>query len=330
MYFERTDDSVTPASERVLPSSSSAVAKPKKGQTIANVVYEAAGPAVVSIRTQTGSGTGFLIDNEGTVVTNEHVIEEAGGTTVQVRFGTEGDVLRGRVRGADPSTDLAVIVIPPADIPKGVKPLKFANSDDVRVGDQVMAIGTPFGYDHTLTTGVVSSLDRRITAPNSYQIDGVIQTDAAINPGNSGGPLLDAAGNVVGVNSQIATGSQYSQGNVGIGFAVPSNSARVVVPQLRAGKTVEHAWLGVVTGPPESGSAGVQITSLTPGGPAAKDGLRVDDIVTAIDGQTLKSPTDLPEIINARQPRTAITLSVLRDDKRTSVKITLGVRPKNP
>jgi len=330
MYFERTDNSVTPASERALPSASSTVAKPKKGETIANVVYKAAGPAVVSIRTQTGSGTGFLVDKQGTVVTNDHVIEEAAGSTVQVRFGTEGDVLRGRIRGADPSTDLAVVVISASDIPKGVTPLKFADSDDVRVGDQVMAIGTPFGYDHTLTTGVVSSLNRQIQAPNRYQIDGVLQTDAAINPGNSGGPLLDAAGNVVGVNSQIATSSQYSQGNVGIGFAVPSNAARIVVPQLRDGKTVEHAWLGVVTQPPEGGSTGVQIASLSPGGPAATGGLRVHDVVTAIDGQKVKSPTDLPAIINGRQPRTAVTLSVVRNDKRTSVKITLGVRPKNP
>jgi putative serine protease PepD len=194
----------------------------------------------------------------------------------------------------------------------------------------VIAIGNPYGLDRTLTTGVVSSLGRNITAPNSFQIDGVIQTDAAINPGNSGGPLLDADGNVIGVNSQIATGSQYSQGNVGIGFAVPSNSARTVVPQLRAGKTVQHAWLGVETSAPRSGQAGVLVGGLPTGSPAARDGLRIGDVVTEIDGQKLKSPTDLPAIINGREPRTTVTLTVLRDNERKKVRVTLGVRPKNP
>lgn len=328
--LDNNDDGPVAVSKNALPSATTSAVKPTTGETIATSVYNAAAPAVVSIRTADGSGTGFLIDNSGTIVTNDHVIEEAQGGKVEVRFGTEGQIVSGKVAEADPSTDLAVVLISPGLVPKGAKPLKFADSDALRVGDQVIAIGNPFGLDRTLTTGVVSSLGRTLTAPNNYQIDNVIQTDAAINPGNSGGPLLDTAGNVIGVNSQIATGSQYSQGNVGIGFAVPSNMARIVVPQLREGKRVQHAWLGVETGPTETTSSsisGVRIGKLVAGGPASESALQVGDVVSAIDGQELKSPTDLPEIINNHSPGDDITLSVLRGSARKDIRVTLGVRP---
>jgi len=327
--LDATDDSpqVTTTTTNALPTASTSAIKPVSGETIATTVYNKVAPSVVSIRIGNGSGTGFLIDDKGTIVTNDHVIESTQGGNVEVRFGTEGKTISGKIAEADPSTDLAVVLIAPNEVPSNAKPLKFADSDSVRVGDQVIAIGNPFGLDRTLTTGVVSSLGRTLTAPNNYQIDNVIQTDAAINPGNSGGPLLNSDGNVIGVNSQIATGSQYSQGNVGIGFAVPSNMARVVVPQLREGKRVQHAWLGVETGPTETNVSGVRIGRLTAGGPAASSSLRVGDVVTAIDGKQLQSPTDLPAIINSHSPGDAIKLSVQRGSTQEEIRVTLGVRP---
>ncbi len=211
---------------------------PARGQTRAGAIYAQNSPAVVSIKTSGGSGTGFLIDKEGTLVTNDHVVDTS--TTVQVKFGTDGRTISGEVKGVDASSDLAVVHIDPSTIPAGVKPLQFADSSGVSVGDVAIAIGSPFGLDRTVTEGIVSSLGRTLTAPNGFQIDGVIQTDAAINPGNSGGPLLDDGGKVIGVNSQIATNG-LSAGNVGIRFAVPSSTVRQVLPGLKLGKTVSHA-----------------------------------------------------------------------------------------
>ena len=232
--------STTPVA--ALPSVGSKPITPTRGQTRAGTIYAQASPAVVSIRTSTGTGTGFLIDKAGTIVTNDHVVETA--KDVQVKFGTEGRTIQGAVKGVDPSSDLAVVHIEPSTIPSQTKPLEFADSRGVSVGDVAIAIGNPFGLDRTVTEGIVSSLGRTLKAPNGFQIDDVIQTDAAINPGNSGGPLLDDGGKVIGVNSQIATNG-VSSGNVGIGFAVPSNTVRQVVPGLKQGKTVSHAWLGV-------------------------------------------------------------------------------------
>src|SRR4051812_23975422 len=186
--------------------------KPTQGRTRAGTIYGMDSPAVVSLRTSEGSGTGFLIDPTGTLVTNAHVVGQANGITV--RFGQRGRNLSGQVLGSDPSSDLAVVKIDQGDVPSGVKPLKLADSRDVRVGDAVIAIGNPFGLDRTETQGIVSAVHRSIQAPNNFQIDDAIQTDAAINPGNSGGPLLDDTGRVIGVNSQIETSG--SQGNVGV------------------------------------------------------------------------------------------------------------------
>ena len=229
---------------------SSAAITPQKGQTRAGAVYAAASPAVVSIKTGSGAGTGFLVD-DGTIVTNAHVVSTS--DQVEVRFGTETNSIDGTVRGTDPSSDLAVVRIDPQDAPNGVKPLRLADSRNVRVGDVAIAIGNPFGLDRTATEGIVSGTGRQIQAPNGFSIDAVIQTDAPINPGNSGGPLLDDSGRVIGVNSQIETAG--SQGNVGIGFAVPSNAVRQVVPVLSRGGTVKRAYLGLTSGPASSSSA---------------------------------------------------------------------------
>jgi len=316
------------ASTQGLPASSANAARPTGGETVATAVFNEASPAVVSIRTTIGSGTGFLIDDKGTLVTNDHVVEGNTARTVHVRFGTDGKILSGTVLATDPSTDLAAVRINPSEIPAGVKPLHFADSDRLVVGATVLAIGNPFNLDRTLTTGVVSSLGRTIQAPNHFPIDNAIQTDAAINPGNSGGPLLNDQGNVVGVNSQIATASAISQGNVGIGFAVPSNTVRRVLPTLIGGKTFEHAWLGVTSGlPTRSTVAGAQIEALNPNGPAKAAGLRAGDVITAIDGRKLADPSLLSEIIDAKRPGQSAAITVDRAGTTKTIDVTLGTRP---
>jgi putative serine protease PepD len=311
-----------------LPAVSSKPITPTRGQTRAGTIYAQDSPAVVSIRTSSGSGTGFLIDGDGTLVTNDHVVESA--TSVQVKFGTDGRTLRGDVKGVDPSSDLAVVHIDPSAVPSGVKPLQFADSTGVSVGDVAIAIGNPFGLDRTVTEGIVSSLGRTLTAPNGFQIDGVIQTDAAINPGNSGGPLLDDGGKVIGVNSQIATNG-LSAGNVGIGFAVPSNTVRQVLPGLRLGKTVSHAWLGVHIEAPSglspSTPSGAAITSVTTGGPADDAGLQAGDIVTAVDGQPMYDSTDLSTYINSKAPGDKITMTVKRNGQTQKIDAVLADQP---
>jgi putative serine protease PepD len=285
---------------------------------------------VVSIRTSSGSGTGFLIDDKGTLVTNDHVVDTE--TTVSVRFGTDGRTLKGTVIGTDPSSDLAVVRIDTAGVPQGVKPLQFADSTGVSVGDVAIAIGNPFGLDRTITEGIVSSLGRTLQAPNHFQIDDVIQTDAAINPGNSGGPLLDDGGKVIGVTSQIAT-SAGGSGNVGIGFAVPSNTVRQVLPGLEQGRAVSHAWLGVEISPiitSSSAGSGAEISGVTVNGPAESAGLQVGDVVTEIDGRPIADPSALSAAINAKSPGDHITLTVQRNGSTAKVDVTLRARPKTP
>jgi putative serine protease PepD len=324
--LDNGDSSSKIARPAALPAVPSTPVKPSRGQTRAGAIYAQASPAVVSIRAGQGSGTGFLIDGAGTIVTNDHVVDT--NQTVQVKFGTDGRTLRGDVKGVDPSSDLAVVHIDPSSIPSGTKPLEFADSSGVSVGDVAIAIGNPFGLDRTVTEGIVSSLGRTLQAPNGFQIDDVIQTDAAINPGNSGGPLLDDGGKVIGVNSQIATNG-VTAGNVGIGFAVPSNTVRQVLPGLKDGRTVQHAWLGVEIAPTvtSSSTAGAQIASVTTGGPAESAGLQAGDVVTQIDGQHIDDSTDLSSYINSKAPEDKITLSVERNGQTQHVDVTLKNRP---
>jgi putative serine protease PepD len=307
-----------------LPAQASKPVTPPRGQTRAGAIYAMASPAVVSIRTQTGTGTGFLVDADGTLVTNDHVVDQA--KRVAVRFGTDGRTIQGDVRGTDPSSDLAVVHIDPASMPADARPLKFADSDNVRVGDVAIAIGNPFGLDRTATEGIVSSLGRTIQAPNGFQIDGVIQTDAAINPGNSGGPLLDDGGLVIGVTSQIAT-SGGNSGNVGIGFAVPSNTVRQVLPGLAAGKTVKHAWLGVESASATSSGGGAQVGTVVPGGPADDAGLQPGDVIRAVDGKPVNNSSDLSTIINGKAPGEHVSLTVDRGGQEQTIDARLRSRP---
>ena len=184
----------------------------------------------------TATGSGFVVDDDGTILTNAHVVDGADSVTVSFKDG--GKEIDADVKGVDSSTDLAVLKVDPSEV-DDLEVLPLGDSSTAEVGDPVIAIGNPFGYSRTVTTGIVSGLQREIEAPNGFQIANVIQTDASINPGNSGGPLLDADGRVIGINSQIATGG--GQGSVGIGFAVPVNTAKQLLPQLaRAGRSSGH------------------------------------------------------------------------------------------
>ena len=280
---------------------------------------------------QRAQGSGFVYDRDGTVVTNQHVVD--GASSVSVRF-WDGTAHQAEVVGTDPSTDLAVLKV---DAPESLlEPLALGDSSALDVGDAVAAIGSPFGLEGTLTTGVVSALHRQMTAPNNFTITDSVQTDAAINHGNSGGPLLDARGRVVGVNAQIESDSG---GNDGIGFAIPSNTVRSIVSQLLDTGTVEHAYLGIALVSVEDG---VAVTEVREGTPAARAGLRAStgtttidgdevptggDVIVALDGDPVTSSAELQSAIDAHQPGDSVTLTVLRDGDRRTVKVTLGTRP---
>jgi putative serine protease PepD len=219
------------------------------------------------------------------------------------------------------------VSIPKRAIPNGVKPLQFADSRNVRVGDMVIAIGNPFDLDRTATQGIVSALGRDIEAPNHYTINNVIQTDAPINPGNSGGPLLDNSAHVIGVNSQIATAG--SQGNVGIGFAVPSNTVRQVVPILKKGGTIKRAYLGVSTSSPDPGrgGTGAEVQELVPAGPGVRAGLRVGDVIKSVDGKRVADPSQLSNLVSSMKPGTTVDVVIDRGGATRTVHVTLGTRP---
>jgi putative serine protease PepD len=319
----------------------------------ASQIYESVADGVVEIavsgtagegpfgETVRGQGSGFVYDDQGHVVTNYHVVE--GATSVEVTL-ADGSSHPARVVGSDPSTDLAVLEV---DAPPGaLQPLAIGDSDALQVGEPVVAIGSPFGLDATVTSGIVSAVDRRITAPNGFAIDEAIQTDAAINKGNSGGPLLNSRAEVVGVNSQIET---ESGGNVGIGFAVPTSTVQEVVSQILETGSVEHAFLGVgvATVPADAAdelgaAAGVAVTEVRDGSPAAEAGLRpatgsrsVDgvpyptggDVVTAVAGTEIATAEELQDAIDEHAPGDQVDLTVVRGGETLTVTVTLGTRP---
>jgi S1-C subfamily serine protease len=294
----------------------------------AEVVRQTASPFDVFPQEQRGqsTGTGFVIDDDGSILTNAHVVE--GAQNVGVRF-SSGRTARARVRGTDPSSDVALLRVDPEGL--RLKPLALGTSRDVEVGDPTVAIGNPFGLDLTLTTGVISAKARRIEAPNGFQIEDVLQTDAAINPGNSGGPLIDAAGRVIGINSAIRTGGEGG-GSVGIGFAVPIDTAKRILPDLRRSGRVERAYLGVTTATvtPEANlraERGAFVQDVTPGGPAADAGLQPADIVVAIDGRAVRSSEDVGAAVDAHKPGDTIDVEVIRGGERETVEVELAQRP---
>jgi putative serine protease PepD len=296
----------------------------------ATQVYAQAKDSVANVKSRTAqgeaTGSGFVVSSQGLIVTNAHVVE--GATAVSVTVGG-GATHPATVVGRDESTDLAVLRVDDAGS-ETFAPLRFADSGRLEVGDTTYAIGNPFGLDHTFTSGVVSALDRQIDAPNGYAIDHVIQTDAPINPGNSGGPLLDDHGRVIGVNSQILNGGgSAANGNVGIGFAISSNTVRAIVGQLEATGHVEHAYLGVQLAPTERGT-GAQVAGLASGGPAEQAGLRTGDTISALDGTPVDGADALAAAIGAHKPGDDVRLTVERDGARQTLTITLGTQPHQP
>jgi putative serine protease PepD len=320
------DDDNSSGGLAALPAAPGGVAPDARARAVRQI-YATTRKSVVQVRVSeggaTGSGTGFVIDSNGTIVTNAHVV--SGASEVQVRFnngnGVDADVL-----GRDPSSDLAVVRVDSSHT-QDVKPLQLADSDSVRVGDLAVAIGYPLGLDETVTAGIVSAVNGSpIKAPNGFSIDNVIQTDAPINPGNSGGPLLDGAGRVIGVNSQIATAG--GGGNVGIGFAVPSNTVRQVVPRLRSGGSIQRPYVGISSIGSTVGQ-GALVASAVPGGPADRAGVLTGDLVTKVDGKTVRAPEDIATAIEARRPGDEIDLEVRRAGGERTLRVTLGTRPEN-
>lgn len=306
-------------------------------------LYNRVNPGVVSVYMTTGGGSGFVIDAEGYIVTNNHVIAEGGPITI--RF-ADGETKEAKLIGADPQADLALLKVEAA--PGELTVLTLGDSDAIQVGQFVVAIGSPFGLESTMTTGIVSGLSRSLPSDGtslttSYQIPSIIQTDAAINPGNSGGPLFNLAGEVVGVNTAIES---PVRANSGVGFAVPSNVVKTVIAQLREGGSVRYPWLGIAGGTltpdmaEEMGldrsTRGVLISQVTDGGPAASAGLRGGnadtglggDIITAVDGRVVDEFDDLlGYIVQQATVGQTIELSVLRNGQTEIVRVTLGERP---
>jgi putative serine protease PepD len=290
---------------------------------------------------QQASGSGFVYDENGDIVTNQHVVD--GAQSLSVRF-ENGATYKAHLVGSDASTDVAVIKV---DAPSSLlHPLTLGDSSSVVVGDGVVAIGSPFGLEGTVTSGIVSALHRSMTSPNNFTIADSIQTDAAINHGNSGGPLLNARGQVIGMNAQIESDSG---GNEGVGFAIPSNTVRSIVTQLLSSGKVEHAYLGVsVQTMPASAAqqlgiaAGAEVGEVRPGTPADDAGLRGStgsgtaaatayptggDVITRVDGRRIESADQLTSLIDEKSPGDTISVTLVRDGKTRTVRITLATRP---
>ena len=293
-------------------------------------IYDRARKGVVEIKVTSNTGatpfgnggaqeaqaSGFVYDTSGDIITNQHVVDNA--TSVRVTF-WNGATYDAKVVGTDASTDLAVVRV---DAPSSLlHPLTLGDSTKVAVGEGVVAIGSPFGLEETVTTGIVSALHREMQSPNGFGIDDSIQTDAAINHGNSGGPLLNMRGEVIGVNAQIESDSG---GNDGVGFAVPSATVKTVIGKLAAGQTVEHAYLGVSL---EDASGGARIAQVRSGTPAQRSGLHAGDVITGVDGKPIRSSDDLRRLIDAKSPGDNVTITYRRTGATHTAKVTLASRP---
>jgi putative serine protease PepD len=319
----RGGDSGSPVA--ALPAAPGGAAPDARARAI-RTIYARVSPSVVRIRVVDGRtevvGTGFVIDAGGTIVTNAHVVGTA--DRAQVLLDDKADAVDAEVVGTDASTDLAVLRADSAKT-SHLRPLTLADSDNVKVGDSVIAIGYPLNAGRSVTAGIVSGVGRAIPSPNGFSIDKAIQTDAAINPGNSGGPLLDGAGRVIGVNSQIATPS--GGGNVGIGFAVPSNTLRQVVPRLEQGASIRRPYLGI-TSSTSAGDNGAIVIGLVPGASAETSGLQLGDVIVGIDGENVSTPKDVGAAVGSHKPGDAIAIDVERAGARRSLRATLGTRPE--
>ncbi|HET9322569.1 MAG TPA: trypsin-like peptidase domain-containing protein [Gaiellaceae bacterium] len=319
------------------PTSQSAVENAPVVQRTSSTaaLYERVKDAVVEIHAQSGgqqstpfgdqtpgqataTGSGFVIDKEGHIVTNDHVVDGADSVRVQFSDGTE---VNADVVGTDPSTDIAVLDV---DRPASqLTTVQFAPTGSLEVGNPVVVIGSPFGLEGTLTTGVISALGREIQSPNGFTIENAVQTDAALNHGNSGGPVLDTQGRVVGVAAQIRSDTG---GSDGIGYAVPGDTAKRVAAELIANGKIDHAYLGVSL--QDTGSA--RLMSVVNGSPADRAGLRTGDVVVEAGGKAIASGDALREAIDAHKPGDKLELKVRRGGDERTVTVTLGTRPQSP
>jgi putative serine protease PepD len=319
--WEVFDDDAEPAPAVATPDSSPQPASVSSSGSSVAAIYRRVGGAVVLVRAETGggvaTGSGFVIDDQGRVVTNQHVVGSATDVTVVSAAGDEYDA---EVVGTDPSTDIALLDVEDgAELPV----LALGSAESLSVGDPVIAIGSPFGLQGTVTSGIVSGLDREIQAPDGrFVIDGAIQTDAALNSGNSGGPLLDDRGRVVGVNSQIESSTG---GNVGVGYAVPVETVKNVVEQLLADGSAEHGYLGVQLGDPGD-EEGVPVAEVVAGGPAADGGLRAGDRILRVAGDEVDAVADVRTAVGDRKPGDRVQLEVRRGGDTTTVTVVLGDR----
>ena len=336
---------VAPSSTPALPTSFSD-AKP---QSI-NQIYRQVGPGVVDITTSSsqnttgvfgfgqpqqtqGEGAGVVFDKKGDILTDQHVVSGASRITIAFPDGTKAPAT---VIGSDTGADLAVIRV--QNVPASeLHPLPFGDSSAAQVGDSVIAIGSPFGLPNTVTAGIVSALARTITAPNQFTIPNAIQTDAPINPGNSGGPLINAAGQVIGLNDQIETNNTNGQGegsSSGVGFATPSNSDVRIAKEIIATGQAHNAYVGVSLDPTVQGGAAIAKGTtqsgsqpIQPGSPAAKAGLHGGDIITAVNGAHVASVNQFVATIANYAPGDSVTLTVTRGGQTKTIKLTLGAQP---
>ena len=307
-------------------------------------IYREAAPGVVRVVQAQGQGSGFVIDSEGHILTNAHVVDGAG--PVFVSF-SNADRVQATIVGKDDSTDTALLKV--TESADALRPLALGSSTSVNVGDPVVAIGNPFGLDRTITSGIVSAVARQIQAPNGFPINNAIQTDAAINHGNSGGPLLNMQGQVIGINSQIADSG--IDANVGVGFAIPIDMVKQIAADLQKNGKVTHAWLGVALSPidPKLAAAvklaaqkGAMVQTVQPASPAASAGLKGStdqkviggetyaiggDIITAVDGKPVESITELQTAIQEHRAGDVVKLTVARDSGTTELSVTLGTQP---
>jgi S1-C subfamily serine protease len=338
------------STETIVEQTGAAPANRQAGAPSPRAIYKRDAPGVVFIRSRISAnteatGSGFVIGRGGSIVTNAHVVGAA--KQVAVQF-SDKKVATAKVAGADPSTDLALLLVDPDGL--DLHQLALGESKGVAVGDAALAIGNPFGYERTLTTGVISGIGRSIPSlQEGFDIGNVLQTDAAINPGNSGGPLLDSLGRVIGVNSQIRTNGTEAS-NIGIGFAVPVDTLKEVIPRLRREGSIERAYLGVSTRTIDGSldaldlpaKAGALVVNVTSGSPADKAGIREGnrvatvagedlpiggDIIVAIDGKPVKTNSEVAELISAKRPGDKVRIDVLRDKQRKTITVTLGKRP---
>ena len=306
------------------------------GALDAKAVYAAASPGVVDITaagsgqtspfgggssSSTATGSGFVADAAGHIVTAAHVVD--GASSVKVSF-ADGTTRTATVVGKDDATDVAVLKVDPSGLT--LHPLTLGSSSSLKVGDSVAAIGSPFGYQESFSTGIVSGLDRTIDAPNGFTVSHAIQTDAAINPGNSGGPILDANGRVIGIADQIATDGSAKQSS-GVGFAVPIDLIKSEMSGLESGTAVRHAYLGVATSNLPGSTSGAQLGSVQSGGPAAAAGLRAGDVVTSIGGTKITGSGDLVAAIAAHQPGDHVAIVYRRGGSTRTATVTLGTQP---